>query len=153
MANKYSLIELEQASDVPVRTLRDWIRKKVLPSPLGGGRGAHYSEQHAAAARVIRGLRKTGMHLDAIRARVVGRSEEELRALLQDTPSAQVEASSVVVSSANVKAADVAYPVQTLEVVALADGLTLLVNAERGAHVRTMAEDIYRRYGGRSGGE
>ena len=148
MPNKYTWTALEHASGVSARTLREWIRKKVLPPPLGGGRGAHYDDRHVAAARVIRHLRASGEALSAIRARVEGRSESELQALL----GAPVAVSSAEDADAGTVEASPP-PVQNMQLIELMDGLTLVVNADRGWQVRRIAEEIYRQYGvrGREG--
>jgi DNA-binding transcriptional MerR regulator len=144
MSNKYTWTALERASGVSARTLREWIRKKVLPPPIGGGRGAHYDDRHVAAARVIRHLRASGEALSAIRTRVAGRSESELHALL---PAPVVVSSAAAGVEGKVEASPP--PVQNLQLIELMDGLTLLVNADRGWQVRRVAEEIYRQYGGR----
>lgn len=147
MSNKYTWASLERASGVSARTLREWIRKKVLPPPIGGGRGAHYDERHVAAARVIRHLRASGERLSAIRMRVAGRSESELRALL-DAPVAVSSAEPLV--ERNVEGSPP--PLQNMQMIELMDGLTLIVNADRGGLVRRIAEEICRQYGGRRQG-
>src|SRR5687768_15717459 len=73
-----------------------------------------------------------------IRKRVAGRTVEDLRALLQESAASPDRASSVALSLSDGKTVEVTYPAQTLEVVRLADGVTLVVNAERGGHVRAM---------------
>lgn len=141
MSNKYTWSALEGASGVSARTLREWIRKKVLPPPIGGGRGAHYDERHVAVARVVRHLRASGEGLSTIRLRVAGRSESELRALLPEV-SAVSDAASAVEGETEGNPP----PVQNLQLIELMDGLTLLVNADRGWQVRRVAEEIYRQY-------
>ena len=42
----YSLDELAAESGVNARTLRSWVTSKVLPKPIGQGRGARYSANH-----------------------------------------------------------------------------------------------------------
>jgi DNA-binding transcriptional MerR regulator len=147
MAQTYSPAAFRQASGLAARTIHDWVRRKLLPKPLGRGRGVHYGPRHLAAARVIRHLRESGESMHAIRARIAGLSEEQLLALLPK-PAAAPDGGGVgapAASSAGVGATG--YPAKTLEVVELMDGLLLMVNLERGGLVRRVAEDIYRHYG------
>ncbi len=147
MPNRYSSKALERASGVSVRTIHEWIRKKVLAPPLGRGRGAHYNDTHLAAARVIRHLRASGLPLPTIRARISGRTVAELDALLPvglpPDPPGGVRPASPAAS-----AVEFASRVQRLQVLELRDGLKLMVDAEHGDAWR-VADEIYRQYAAR----
>jgi DNA-binding transcriptional MerR regulator len=144
MPNRYSAKALARASGVSVRTLHEWIRKKVLAPPLGRGRGAHYNETHVAAARVVRHMRELGVPLPVIRARISGRTVAELQALLPARLPVETRVESSP-SSLNANAASPFSASQTLQVVALRDGLKLLLDTEHG-DARRVAEEIYRQY-------
>jgi DNA-binding transcriptional MerR regulator len=152
MQPRYTLKTLASASGVPWRTIKEWIRKKVLAPPLGGGRGSHYDDAHLTTARVIRHMRSSGLPLDAIGARIRGRSLSELKALLPaDAPN--ITGARLAADKADGLASGFFSRMQTLQAVELTKGLTLVVDAERG-EAREMAEEIFRRYahGLREGG-
>jgi DNA-binding transcriptional MerR regulator len=145
-AQTYTSKELETASGVPVRTLHDWVAKKVLPKPRGSGRGARYLARHLIAARVVRHLREQGRSLPEIRAQIGGLAEQSLLDLLPQAAGALAAEGAPNTSAASDAVAETAYPAKTLEVVELMDGLTLMVQLDRGWMVRRVAEDIYRQF-------
>ena len=119
--------------------MRHWVRKRVLPKPIGKGRGARYTEAHVPRTKVTRQLRSQGTSLPAIRARLESLTEDQLRALLPPAASAD---------GVPAPPPPPAYPAESWDVVALMDGLVLLVNPKRGAALRRIAADIYKYYGG-----
>ena len=62
----YSLAELSERAEVPERTVRYYIQKKLIPGPLGRGRKSRYSDDHLERLREIRQLRALGIPLDII---------------------------------------------------------------------------------------
>ena len=62
----YSLAELSERAEVPERTVRYYIQKKLIPGPLGRGRKSRYSDDHLDRLREIRQLRALGIPLDII---------------------------------------------------------------------------------------
>ncbi|MFI0453972.1 MerR family transcriptional regulator [Actinomadura sp. 6N118] len=66
-AREYRISELAQAADVPVRTLRYYQERKLLPPPRREGRIGLYSEDHLARLRVIGDLLERGHTLEGIR--------------------------------------------------------------------------------------
>jgi len=141
MRGTYSMQSLQAASEVSARTLRHWIRRGLLPRPLGRGRGARYDENHLMRARVVRQLRTERLSLRAVQRRMSGLSEAELRAVLP-APSPQL-----TVEGLPEPPTAPTYPSVTWETVSLMDGLVLMVNTSRGALLRRVADDIYRHYG------
>jgi DNA-binding transcriptional MerR regulator len=137
----YSIRDLLRVGGIEARTLRHWIRRKVLPAPLGRGRGARYTEDHVLRVRVIRTLRAQRLGLDVIRRQLSGLDHQQLEALL---PRARPGA---VPDAAPPPPPAPSYPAVSWEVIALFDGLVLMVNPGKGAVVRRIAEDIYRHYG------
>jgi DNA-binding transcriptional MerR regulator len=142
-AKTYSMHELQGIAGVRARTVRHWVRKRVLPKPIGKGRGARYTEAHVLRTKVTRQLRAQGTSLPAIRARLESLTEDQLRALLPPAPSGPPSADGVPAPPP-----PPAYPAESWDVVALMDGLVLLVNPKRGAALRRIAADIYKYYGG-----
>lgn len=142
-AKTYSIRELQGLAGVRARTVRNWVRKKVLPKPMGSGRGARYTESHVLRAKVTRHLRARGVSLPAIRRQLDGLREDQLVALLPPTAPSTPAPDGVPAPPPAPN-----YPAVSWDVVTLMDGLVLLVNPSRGAAPRRIAADIYRYYGG-----
>ncbi|MFG1998345.1 MerR family transcriptional regulator [Spirillospora sp. NPDC048911] len=66
-AREYRINELAEAAEVPVRTLRYYQERKLLPPPRREGRIGLYSEDHLARLRVIGNLLERGHTLEGIR--------------------------------------------------------------------------------------
>ncbi|MFP3966937.1 MerR family transcriptional regulator [Actinomadura fulvescens] len=66
-AREYRISELAQAAGIPVRTLRYYQERKLLPPPRREGRIGLYSEDHLARLRVIGNLLERGHTLEGIR--------------------------------------------------------------------------------------
>ncbi|WP_307797548.1 MerR family transcriptional regulator [Actinomadura barringtoniae] len=64
---EYRISELAQAAGVPVRTLRYYQERKLLPPPRRVGRIGLYSEDHLARLRVIGNLLDRGHTLEGIK--------------------------------------------------------------------------------------
>ena len=166
----YSIRDLQGVAAVQARTLRHWIRQKVLPKPLGRGRGARYTEDHVLRVKVIRHLRTQRIRLAAIRSgsgtaraaarrasgawpapgppptsrrRISGLDFQQLQALLpRPRPGSIPEAVPPPPRAPS-------YPAVSCEVVALFDGLVLMINPAKGPVVRRIADEIYQHYGSR----
>ena len=133
---------LEQLAGVRARTLRHWIRKKLLPKPLGRGRGARYTDEHVLRAGLIRQLRSQHASFRAISAKLAQMSEVEMLAA-QPRPVAPASAESVPPPPPAPS-----YPFRPWEVITLLDGVVLLVNASGNPGLRRIADEIYRYYAG-----
>lgn len=140
-SQQYSAREIEARTGVNARTLRYWIQRRLLSPPRGRGRAAYYTENQLMRVRVIHHLRKSGMPLHAIRARLAGASEEQLRALLPPPPPRQ---SSPETPPPPPPAPN--YPAVPWESVTLVEGLVLMVRADVPA-LRRLASAIYSHYG------
>ena len=136
----FTMHDLERESGVAARTLRHWIRQKVLPKPVGKGRGARYDTRHLQRARAAQVLRAARLSLRAIRTRIGNLSEQELLALAPPPRKTTPE-------GLPAPPPEPSYPAVTWEVVELIGGLVLLVNTTKGPAVRRIADDIYRHYG------
>ncbi|WP_231328795.1 MerR family transcriptional regulator [Actinomadura graeca] len=64
---EYRIGELARAAGVPVRTLRYYQERKLLPPPRRSGRVGLYSDEHLARLRMIGGLLERGHTLEGIR--------------------------------------------------------------------------------------
>ncbi|WP_243708716.1 MerR family transcriptional regulator [Actinomadura sp. GC306] len=64
---EYRIGELARAAGVPVRTLRYYQERKLLPPPRREGRIGLYSEDHLARLRMIANLLERGHTLEGIR--------------------------------------------------------------------------------------
>ncbi|WP_033424112.1 MerR family transcriptional regulator [Actinomadura flavalba] len=67
MSDEYRIGELAEAAGVPVRTLRYYQERKLLPPPRRVGRIGLYSEDHLARLRMIGSLLDRGHTLEGIR--------------------------------------------------------------------------------------
>ena len=75
---------LVQESGVPRRTIHFYVQQGILPPPEGAGLAAHYSENHLLRLQMIPILRRQGLRLDEIRARLAAMAVEDLRRVVAD---------------------------------------------------------------------
>jgi DNA-binding transcriptional MerR regulator len=129
--------QLAQQAQVLPRTLRSWIRQGLLAKPSGRGRAARYDGRHLLRAKVIRHLRQE-LSLRDTRKRMQGLTDAQLRALLP--------VSSQALPAEEAPAPAVALPSLPCEIIHLMDGITLIIEPERGPGVRRIAEQIYQHY-------
>ena len=141
MTTTFTMPQLEQLTGVQARTLRHWIRKRLMPKPLGRGRGARYTQDHVLRAGAIRHLRSERASLNAIRNTLSQLNDEQIAAL---QPRANAPAADMIPEPPP----EPSYPFQTWEVVTLMDGLVLLVSSGKGPALRRVANEIHRYYGG-----
>lgn len=77
--NTYSLAGLEAVVGIPMRTIRSYIEKGLMPQPLGAGRAAHYDNDHLLRLVAIKVLRdQEGRSLGDIRRLLAGRPPSAL---------------------------------------------------------------------------
>src|SRR3954453_13728860 len=62
-----SIGELADAAGLSRRAIRFYVQQRLLPAPLGRGRGRHYDGSHLEALRRIAELQSAGHSLEAIR--------------------------------------------------------------------------------------
>jgi len=65
----YSIGDLSAAAGVSRRTLHFYVQRRLLPPPLGRGRGARYTDEHLARLLEIKGWQEQGVPLDEILGR------------------------------------------------------------------------------------
>ena len=68
----YGIEELAELGGVTRRTVRYYVQRGLLPTPLGTGRGPHYTAAHLERLMHIRTLQETGVPLAEIAARLDG---------------------------------------------------------------------------------
>jgi DNA-binding transcriptional MerR regulator len=66
-SGELSIGELADAADLSRRAVRFYVQQKLLPTPLGRGRGRHYDRSHLDRLQRIAELQSAGHALDAIR--------------------------------------------------------------------------------------
>ncbi len=80
---EYSIQELADQTSLPRRTIHFYVQQGLLPPPDGAGVGTRYFENHLLCLLLIPLLKRKGLKLDEIRARLKGLDETALRALYQ----------------------------------------------------------------------
>ena len=68
----YGIAELAERGGVTRRTVRYYVQRGLLPTPLGTGRGPHYTPAHLERLIHIRQLQESGVPLSEIAARLNG---------------------------------------------------------------------------------
>jgi DNA-binding transcriptional MerR regulator len=142
-AKTYNIRELQGMTGVQPRTVRHWIRQKLIPKPLGTGRGARYTDAHVLRARVIQQLRAKRHSLRTIRARLGQLSPEQMEAMLPRPRDERLTPEGIPAPPP-----PPTYPASSWELVPLMDGLFLMVSTGKAPGLRRVANEIYRYYGG-----
>jgi DNA-binding transcriptional MerR regulator len=137
----YTIQVLLAELGISARTWRHWIRQKLVPRPIGRGRGARYDSRHLTRGRAVKALKSRGTSLRRIRGRIESLSEPELAALVPPLPRPTTP------EGLPLPPPPPTYPSVTWEIVELMDGLALMVNPNRGELLRRVADDIFRHYG------
>jgi DNA-binding transcriptional MerR regulator len=78
-SGELSIGELADAANLSRRAVRFYVQQKLLPTPLGRGRGRHYDQSHLDRLRQIAELQSGGHSLDAIRQIVDGKPAQRLK--------------------------------------------------------------------------
>lgn len=65
-----SIGELADRADVSRRTIRFYVQRGLIPPPQGGGRGAHYTEEHLERLLAVKRLQEVGIPLEVILQRL-----------------------------------------------------------------------------------
>jgi DNA-binding transcriptional MerR regulator len=81
------LTDLARETAVTVRTIRYYIAQGLLPSPVGQGPSAHYTERHADRIRLIKRLQREHLPLAEIRTRLAELDDDQVRRALDDADS------------------------------------------------------------------
>lgn len=154
-APRYSIRQLAEHIDTPVRTLRRWIHTGAIRPTDFRGPATSYGARHLDEARAVKRLLAENLTLVAIRAQLLRMTDEELARFVAPEPVvAPVEAAASAISpltaigplgstSADPGPASAA---ERWEHLTLLPGLQLLVRCDSGALVRRIAEEIQERY-------
>jgi DNA-binding transcriptional MerR regulator len=67
MDERFGIDELAEAAGLTRRAVRYYVQQKLLPTPLGVGRGKHYDGSHLERLKRLLELQSAGYSLDAIR--------------------------------------------------------------------------------------
>ncbi|HEX4183368.1 MAG TPA: MerR family transcriptional regulator [Caulobacteraceae bacterium] len=64
---RYTAEALAARVGLPVRTVRFYLRERMIDPPLGRGRGAHFDDRHVDQLERVRWMRGVGLDLETIR--------------------------------------------------------------------------------------
>ena len=76
MKETLGIDKLADAAGLTRRAIRFYVQQKLLPAPLGVGRGKHYDGTHLERLKHLRELQAAGYSLDAIRQILEGAKVE-----------------------------------------------------------------------------
>ena len=85
-SGELSIGELADAAGLSRRAVRFYVQQRLLPTPLGRGRGRHYDTSHLQRLQRIGELQAAGHSLDAIRRILDGKPVEPSHAGNGETP-------------------------------------------------------------------
>jgi DNA-binding transcriptional MerR regulator len=134
----YTIAEVAAAAGVAPRTIRHWVRERLLPAPPFRGAATTYDRERFVRARAIARWRAQGLRLRAIRQRLAATPLAELERLVAPTPSPDAP---------RVPPPPPTYPAEAWERVVLLPGLELHVRPDASLALRRIAQDIYTHYG------
>ncbi|MBM3648753.1 MAG: MerR family transcriptional regulator [Alphaproteobacteria bacterium] len=131
---RYTAAQLGQLSGVGERTVRYYVRERLIDPPDGRGRGAHFDDRHLSQLGYVRLLQEAGLDHAAIR-----RHGAELEAILakRGVACAAWEKSwagaslRIVQAYRRLKAKQPAAAITTATRVAVAPGIELIVDSSR----------------------
>jgi DNA-binding transcriptional MerR regulator len=71
MDDRFGIENLAELGGVTRRTIRYYVQERLLPPPLGVGRGRHYGSAHLERLLFVKSLQEEGLPLAEIRRRVL----------------------------------------------------------------------------------
>ncbi|HEY4118066.1 MAG TPA: MerR family transcriptional regulator, partial [Byssovorax sp.] len=80
--------ELAEASGIGVRTIRQYVRRGLLPPPRPRGPRTRYGREYLVRLRAVAALRAQRLGIDDIARRIAALSRDEIEALAGMTPPA-----------------------------------------------------------------
>jgi len=69
----YAIGDLADLAGVSRRTVRYYVQERLLPAPLGLGRGSHYGPAHLEQLLKVKAMQEAGRTLDEIKRALSGR--------------------------------------------------------------------------------
>jgi DNA-binding transcriptional MerR regulator len=133
LERRYTAAQLGQLSGVGERTVRYYVREGLIDPPGGRGRGAHFDNRHLGQLQRVRFLQEAGLDHAAIR-----QHGEEIEAALAKRGVARRDWEAEWARSSQdaahiyrrLKARRYVPAVSTVTRVAVADGITLLIEGD-----------------------
>lgn len=80
---RYSIADLERETEISARTIRYYVSEGMLPPAYGRGPSATYDLGHLLRLQMIGRLKKDGLSLGDVRARLEQMTDEEIAGLLK----------------------------------------------------------------------
>jgi DNA-binding transcriptional MerR regulator len=85
----YTKQDVMARSGLPDRTIRNYIKRGLLPRPVGHGLAAEYDEDHMVRAVAIGRFRADGIHMDAIADQIAGWKTSQFKRFVAKTDPKQ----------------------------------------------------------------
>jgi DNA-binding transcriptional MerR regulator len=135
-----SRTEIAARAGISAHTVRDYQNAGLFPRLPFHGRRTRYGREHLARLVAIVTLRRSGLHLDAIRARLAALTSEEIDAYLPPATPAPDEAQpSIATTIAPLALVSTTSPWHR---VALLPGVELHVRADVSVAARKITEEL-----------
>lgn len=80
---RYTIADLEKATEISPRNIRYYISQGLLPAARGRGVGATYGPSHLLRLQAIKLLKEQNTPLEDIRRQLEGMNDDQLAAMLQ----------------------------------------------------------------------
>ncbi len=81
----YTKRDVIERSGLADRTIRNYVKRGLLPAPVGHGLAAEYNEEHMVRAVAIGRLRAEGEHIDVITERIAGWTTAQFKRFVKQT--------------------------------------------------------------------
>ncbi len=155
----YTPSQLAEASGVPDRSIRRYVYEGILAFTPYRGKKTTYDEIHLWGLYAMNRLRAEGVYrLDEFKARLSGRSLDELVAIARGTPSSPVGKGATVIASPAPSAVAMEAPAATVNAppppaeprvrrIPLLPGMELVVREDATDLVKRLAAEIHASYG------
>jgi DNA-binding transcriptional MerR regulator len=128
-----SIGELADAAGLSRRAIRFYVQQKLLPPPLGLGRGRHYDHRHLAQLRKVIELQQGGHSLLAIRQLLESGNRARMKQARRDSARAHDNGQSdaAPASAAATRAPTAALSAQLWTRMSVGEGIELSFDATR----------------------
>jgi len=134
---EYTISELSENAGINRRNIHFYVQQGLLPPPEGAGLAARYTDEHLLRLKAIPVLRRQGLRLDEIRARLASLDANGLKRLLTHAPPMPP------VREIPPPGPPIRCP-QTVNRYTLAPGVELLVDADAEARIQPALEELLR---------
>ena len=82
---RYAIGELADLGGISRRTVRYYVQERLLPAPLGVGRGDHYGREHLDRLLQVKALQEAGRTLEEIRLALAGEPAPEAASVREES--------------------------------------------------------------------